>query len=410
MTSMLERPGTEAPPTSTRQRPSRADLAATIPVAGVTAALWAAAVGMAIVGALVIVAWAASSRGGDSLSSPISASGVLWLVAHHAGVAAPEATITLLPLALLAVPLVLLVRAGRWAARITSVRTTSDAVLLVGAGSAGYAGVAVGVASLAALGDAHVSELSALLWAGGLAVVGLTVGVLQESALGPAWAVRFPRVFRDAAPALLASGAVVVVAAGAVTIAAIATRWATVTGLAASASHSAWDSAGLFLVSLAYLPNLLVWAIAYIAGPGFSVGGGAVVDPFSMSGALLPGVPILGAIPQDAPAAAPLLLFLPVLAGMVGALVLRRRRRLHVLDEVVTLVLAAAILGVVVGLLCALSGGALGWGRLAFLGPSGLVVGPALAALVAAGALLWSLVARVMPTVWVRESDLTVEP
>ncbi len=359
----------------------------------------------------MIVAWAVSSRGDDSLSTPISAAGVFWLVAHHAAVSTPEATVTLLPLALLALPLVLLVRAGRWAARITAVGNASDAVLLVGAGTAGYAGVAVGVASMASIGDAYVSAVSALAWAAGLAVVGLTVGVLQESGLAAGPVARLPHAVRDAVPVALAAGAALVVAAGAVTVAAIATRWSTVTGLVAGASPGAWDSIGLFLVSLAYLPNLL------------RVGAGLPRRARLRGRRRRGGRPVLGvrraaarrAAPRCDPAGRPR--GRAAAAPPPGARRGRRRsgaaatRHLHLLDEARRRRSGASPSGwrsrrAVRALRRRRSAAA----RLAHLGPSASSTGLAVVGLVAAGAALWLLLARVMPTVWVRESDLTVEP
>jgi len=161
------------------------------------------------------------------------------------------------------------------------------------------------------------------------------------------------------------------------------------------------DAVGVLLVSLAYLPNLLVWTLSYVVGPGFGVGGGATVDPFYAAGALLPGVPMLGAVPSDAPAAGPLLLLLPVAAGIVGSVVLRRRIHLALLPEVGAVLGGAALLGVVTLVLAALSRGSLGDGRLVGLGPAPLVTGIVTFGLVAAGAVLWTLVVRITPTIWV---------
>lgn len=391
---MLERPVTGGAPKKPRER---ADVVATLPVAAITAALWAAGVGLVVIGVLTSVAWAVSSRGADGISTPLRASGTIWLAAHHVPVETPAGPVTLLPLLLLALPVVLLVRAGRWAARITSLSGRNDAALVVVAGTAVYAFVGFLVAEVAGIADATSSPQTALLCCGAVALLSLSAGVLVGSGMHRSLIARLPLLVRRGAVAAATTGAALVAAAGLTLLVALALRFHTVSSLGREAAPGVLDAAALLLVSLAYLPNLLLWALAYAAGPGFAIGGGAVVDPFSVSGGLLPGVPVLGAIPQDPPPGAPLLLLLPVLAGMAGAAALRRRGRLDIVDEAVVLLGSSAVVGVVVGVLCWLSAGALGSGRLADVGPDGLVVGLAVAGLTVAGGLLWSLGAHLLP-------------
>jgi hypothetical protein len=411
---MLERPashpGTEQSTRSDRDRPrvvrgrrGASGLAGTLPVAAVTAALWAAAVGLVVVGGLVTLVWALSARGDDGISTPVSATGVVWLAAHHAPVDAAGSTITLLPMLLLGVVLLLLARAGRWAARITRTSTTPDAVLLVVAGTATYAGIAVLLAEVSSLGGATVPALQSFGWATLVAAVGLTLGVLDAAELLGPQLDRLPSQVRAAGPVARAIGAVLAGCALLLVVVALALHWSTVASMSHQLAPGAGDATGLVLAQLAFLPNLVVWALAYLVGPGFAVGGGASVDPFSATGALLPGVPVLGAVPLDAPAAAPFLLLLPVVAGMVGAVVMRRRGTWSLRDEVVVVLTGAALVGAATVLLCALSGGSFGGGRLSELGPPALLTGLAATGLTAAGALLWTLAAHVRPLVWAHD-------
>jgi hypothetical protein len=247
-----------------------------------------------------------------------------------------------------------------------------------------------------------VSPFAALGWTVLVAGVGLSAGVLDGAGLTPVLVARLPAVVRRAGLVAATAGAALAVVVGVVAAAAVVARWSTETALSHQAAPGTGDALGLFLVSLAYLPNLLVWTLSYVAGPGFAVGGGVSVDAFSASGALLPGVPVLGAVPPDAPAAAPLLLLLPVLCGILASVVLRRRGHLELRDEVVALLGGAALVGLATAVLCALSRGSLGAGRLAVLGPPPWAAGLAVLGLVAAGAVLWSLLVRITPTVWVR--------
>jgi len=298
-------------------------------------------------------------------------------------------------------PLVLLQRAGRWAARITSTSDRQDAVLLVTGATAAYAAIAFLVAQGASLGGATVPPLLAMLWAGFVAAIGLTAGVVDGAGLGAELLARFPQWLRRAGWTALVAGTGLAASVAVVALAAVVARWSTEVSLARAVSSGAGDTAGLVLVSLAYLPNLLVWALAYVVGPGFGIGVSGSVTAWSSGGALLPGIPLLGAVPPDAPAAAPLLLLVPVLCGIAASVMLRRRHELHLVDEVVALLGGAAVLGLVTIGLCLLSGGSLGSGLLSALGPPALLTGLATFGFVAAGAVLWSLLVRVTPTIWV---------
>ena len=397
---MLERPS--SPPRVERApRRTRRDVAGRLPVAAVTAALWAAAVGLVAIGVLVTVVWAVSARGADGLLTPLSASGVIWLVAHHAPVDTATGTVTLLPMLLLALPLVLLQRAGRWAARITATTDRHDAVLLVTGATAAYAAIAFLVAQGASLGGATVSPLRALLWAALVAAIGLTAGVVDGAGLVTGLVESVPTWLRRSGWTALVAGTGLAGSVAVVALVAVVARWSTETSLARAVSSGAGDTVGLVLVTMAYLPNLLVWALSYVVGPGFGIGVGGSVDAWSSGASILPGVPLLGAVPPDAPAAAPLLLLVPVLCGVAASVLLRRREQLHLRDEVVALLGGAAVLGLVTVGLCLLSGGSLGSGRLTALGPPALLTGLVTMGFVAAGAVLWSLLVRVTPTIWV---------
>ncbi len=396
---MLERPA--ARPLPPRQRRSREEVVGTLPVAAVTCAVWAAGVGLVAVGALVTLAWALTGRGDDGLGTPVSAAGVLWLAGNHSAVTVGTATLTLLPLLMLGLALTLLVLAGRWAVRITSTTSWADTALLVVGGAATYALLGMLVAQASSLAGAEVAPLTALASCGVVALLGLGGGALSGGPLGRSVVDRLPTWARDALIAAGAAAGALAVVVGIVAVVAVVMRWSTVTSLTHQLAPGAGDAVGVLLLSLAYLPNLLVWVLSYVAGPGFAVGGGTGVDPFSQTGGLLPVVPLLGAVPDQAPAAGPLLLLLPVAAGAVAALVLRKRRSLPLREEAVALIAGAGVVAVGVVVLASLAGGALGDGRLEHLGPPALASGLALGGLVAAGSLLVSLGSHVLPTIWV---------
>jgi hypothetical protein len=137
----------------------------------------------------------------------------------------------------------------------------------------------------------------------------------------------------------------------------------------------------LLLLQLTYLPNAVVWAIAFSLGPGFAFGSATIVAPTGSALTQLPAFPMLAALPPGLHAAMPgwiepTVLALPYLAGVLGGLLLVRAGPALALDAAPLWGLACgAVSGCVLGLLAAASGGPLGNGRLAAVGPSPWQVG-----------------------------------
>ncbi|WP_243711416.1 DUF6350 family protein, partial [Actinomadura sp. KC216] len=134
----------------------------------------------------------------------------------------------------------------------------------------------------------------------------------------------------------------------------------------------------LFLVELAFLPNAVIWGMAYAIGPGFSIGAGTSVSPTGVVLDLVPAFPPLAALPEPGPAPALSLIALaaPFLAGAVGGALTIRSMPTRVSEGAPLWgFLSGALTGAVVALLSALSGGPLGDGRMATVGPSAWQVG-----------------------------------
>lgn len=133
----------------------------------------------------------------------------------------------------------------------------------------------------------------------------------------------------------------------------------------------------LTIAQLTILPNLLIWVIAWLVGPGFVLGAGTSLGPFGASLGPLPPVPMLGAIPADPGAAGWLVLLLPILVGFTIGMLLYPRIRHVVRDwwSVLVGLAAGAVAGLLLGLLAAASAGAAGPGRFVEVGPDPVAVG-----------------------------------
>jgi hypothetical protein len=125
----------------------------------------------------------------------------------------------------------------------------------------------------------------------------------------------------------------------------------------------------LVLLQLLYLLNVVIWASSYIAGPGFAIG----ADTTGVQLGTVPSLPLLGALPESGPVPAWMMavIALPFAAGAVaGVMVARISPSPSYEAAPLWGFLTGVSTGVVAGALAALSGGPIGGGRLAAIGPS----------------------------------------
>lgn len=116
-----------------------------------------------------------------------------------------------------------------------------------------------------------------------------------------------------------------------------------------------------------YAPNLSVWMLGWMTGLGFSVGEGSVYSPGDIAADAVPAFPLFGALPTISGG---WLMWAPV--GIVAAAALMRlalRRRISTsVAELPALGVAIVVSGLLAATAGAVASGALGPGRLAFVG------------------------------------------
>ena len=133
-----------------------------------------------------------------------------------------------------------------------------------------------------------------------------------------------------AAPGLVMRGSGVVlvglVGLGAVlTATALILRGDEVIALYEAAHLDALGASVVTLAQLAYLPTIVVWSISFIAGPGFALGEGTSVSPSGTQVGVVPGIPILGIIPDSTTPWLLLLALGPVALGALAGWIARSR-------------------------------------------------------------------------------------
>ncbi len=340
------------------------------------------AAGLAVITIPVLIGWIAAPHAGISLLNVLRAVAVLWLAAQHTGFALHGAgRIGMLPLGLVLVPGAMLWRAGRWVVKTGRIRRLRHV---------GYAAVALAVPYCTLTGALAVASRSPLASASlpqavacGLVLALAAGGLGAARALAP-WSqlIRLlPARERSVLLGVASAVAILVTGGALLAAAALADHLHEYAALERALAPGTVGVLLLLLLQLAYLPNAVVWGVAFSLGPGFAFGNATVVAPTGSALAQLPAFPMLAALPPGLHAVmpgwlAPLVLALPYLAGAAGGVLLVRTAPTLTIEAAPLWGLACGVVsGGVLGLAAVFSGGPLGNGRLAAVGPSGWQVG-----------------------------------
>ena len=367
---------------------------------GTLAALVVTGTGVAALTLLVLVGFVAAPHAGFGLPAVLRTAAATWLVGHHVGFAFRGAgRIGLLPLGLVLLPGLLLWRAGRWVVRAAGIRRLRHVGHAALALAAPYA-VLTGALALASKSRLESSSLpQAVAWGFLLALAAGGLGGARALAPWRQLIVLLPVRARSVVAGVAGSLASLVMAGSLVVACSLAVHLREAKVLTDALAPGTVGTVLLLLLQLGYLPNAIIWAIAFTLGPGFAFGSATVVAPTGSALGQLPAFPLLAALPPGLHAVLPgwlepVVLALPYLAGGVGGVLVVRFAGQLALDVAPLLGLACgAASGVLLGLLALVSGGPLGDGRLAAVGPSPWQVGLVsalqlgIAAAVAAGVL-----------------------
>jgi len=362
--------GSEPPSAVAGRRPLI--LIGTLAAAAVTAS------GLAVVTVLVVAGWMAAPHSGLGLRAVLRTAAVLWLVGQHVGFTLHGVgRIGFLPLGLVVLPGALLWRAGRWVVRAGGVRRLRHVGFAALALAVPYALVAWALAIASRSAQVSPSAAQALVCGFLLALVAGGLGGARALAPWAQLTALLPDRPRSVIIGITGALCVLVVAGGLLAAGSLAAHLGEYDSLTNSLAPGAVGSLLLLVTQVAYVPNAVVWAISFTLGPGFAFGTGTVVAPTGAALGQLPAFPLLAALPQGAHTAAPAwlavaVLALPYVAGVVAGLLIVRAAPTPALEAAPLWGLACgAAAGLVLGVLAAFSGGPLGDGRLAAVGPSG---------------------------------------
>lgn len=335
------------------------------PVAAAVGGLATAAVGWVLVSGLVVCAWLTGGDGG--LPAALELGTRLWLLGSGVPVVVGGLDLGLVPGGLTLVTAGLLWRFGGYAARRMPGSGSWGPLVVAAVVTLAYALPVLGTAIF--LGEPWRAPGR---WAVVLLVLLLAARVGAGARLGRPVGSSWPPV-AAAFPRAVAGGSAVLLVAGlAVLVVGLVAGWDRVVDLHRALQPGTVGTALLLLVQAALLPTAVVWSGSYALGAGFTLGSGSVVAPAATTVGVVPGLPLLGALPAAGPGSTLQLwwLVLGALAGALAAWSVLRGTSTRRVD-------AAALLGGLAGLGAALAFTVLGWAssgdlgteRLAGLGP-----------------------------------------
>ena len=374
--------------------------------------------------------WATKGFGDMEFSSVAAMSAHLWLLIHGvpldlaAAFGASAGTMTLVPLGLSILPLLLCYRSGR---RLARASYEGEFLIPVLSGSVTYALISSAMYGWASPHPQPLQALNAALVPLGIVVAGLMWGGYRESrslsrmvgvdtaeqisqmsqysrwAGSYAWA-----VVRAAVVAFVA-----LVGLGAVLLGiGILAGWSQIVATYQELHAGAVGDTAVTLLQLGFLPNLVIYAIAWSTGAGFSFGAGTSVGLTSSDVGTLPMLPILGAVPESMGTFGLVGLLVPLGAGAIAGWWFLREGEDH-LDEWVALkvpfrplsaLISAVVLGMMTGIMTSfgalwlgwISYGSLGIGRFTEVGAEPLTFAAHTALTVGAGVTFGMLLSRAL--------------
>ncbi|MCP2301958.1 cell division protein PerM [Actinokineospora globicatena] len=314
--------------------------------------------GYAAVAAVLALVTAIAARALFTTTGVLAAAVPGWLGAYQVPVRIEGHELGALPLLPTLLALVLVWRTAASAAERLGVETPREAAQVVGAIVGAHAAVGLSLALLCSGGTVTIDPLAGLYYPALLSGIAAVAGVLPRAGLSrvlsermDAVALRGLRAGLLAVAALLAAGALVLTLA-------LALSFSTVRHLFAIEDFG--GGIGMLLLSLGYLPNAVVAATAFSAGPGFALGS-VVVSPMDFTGGTVPPLPLLGALPEQGQAWWLVLFAFPAAVGTLVGWVLRE------VDEspkvrVRAVVVASVVVAMAFAVLGGAAGGALGGG------------------------------------------------
>jgi hypothetical protein len=382
-----------------QRRPGDRTGRAPLVVAAAFATLWAALLSYVPVAAVVGLARTLEGSGGLGGAAKAGLAG--WLLGHGVPIGTSIGPLALAPLLLTLLVTWRIGRAGLHVTRAIGARHSGslrDAVRVAGAIAVAYAILGALAAAVVDAPGTAVSATRTALNFFALGLLGALAGALRSTDGLVALARRTPPVLRHGVRTGLVAAILILAAGAAFAGLSVVAGGGQAADMIAAYRTGVAGQAGITLLSLAYGANGVVWAAAYLLGPGFLLGTGTAVRLTEVTVGPLPALPLLAGLPNGPMGATgAALLAVPVLVGLTAGWLLTHRlsrNRGHAAPKrpvrsasahpgeparpnaqaawsrvIGAALLAGPVAGLILGALSWLSGGSLGTGRMSEIGP-----------------------------------------
>lgn len=242
---------------------------------------------------VTVLGWLAAEPG--SLGDALRVGTLLWLLSNGVGVRLGDVPVTLVPWGATAVIAFMISRFAALSARNVRAHQTSGPGLI---------SVVTVVAYLLCVlvGAMRWGEpwQAPARWAVVIAVLLVAAWWGSSRSLGVRRVEMSGRA-RAIIRAVLAAQLAMLVAGAAVLVPALWTHLKQVETLHQALHPGVAGGIALLLLQLAFVPNALIWSAAYALGSGFSFGAESVIAPAATQLGMVPGIPLLGALPSPGP-------------------------------------------------------------------------------------------------------------
>lgn len=333
-------------------------------------------VGLLVTSAFVALGWLHDQA--DSFGGAVNGGVRAWLVSHGSGLTVEGVPVNAVPLGAVAVAVALVY----WVARKCLDEPLEEVGQFIAVTAGTYGVIAALLSAASNSDDFSTSMVRSTIAAVLVAAAGATLGVIRHNGGLATLPLPGKRFIDDADAravvtaawsgllALLGAALLLFLVMFVVHVDRASDLWASLDpGLGGGFALAA----GCVLL----VPNLVLWTASALLGPGFALGTNTSVDLTGAHLGAVPGLPMLAALPGpgEFPGWIFVLGLLPLVAGGIAGWNLKTADGRQLLQRIGLGAAAGALAGLVSGILIAVSGGAIGPGRMSVAGPPHVMPG-----------------------------------
>ena len=363
-------------PAATEYSPDEPSPTGLVAAAAAVRAVAVAASGLIFTAGLAMVLWAITPSSGSDVGIALQGGVVAFAAANLMPVLIGGVALTLPPLLLTLAIAVLLAATARRGRFLPQGRYQETVSILV---TAVVYGIVV-AATTRGLGPPEAVPAGWVWTALALAFIATSIGMLRR---GSAWHEWWSETAPGWARVGVRGGGIglgVMIAGGGIALTVgLITHFGSAVEVAALAAPSWLDGLGMAMLGIAYVPNAVIAAAAYVSGVGFEMGAGTY-SPFGTTTVDLPAVPLLAAAPDQAGRSWIGLAFL-VVPAIAGYLIARPAIKLLATraDRVLATALGAVLTGGLLAFVAMVARGGVGDGRWSAFGAPPALLGAVVA-------------------------------